>query len=155
MKRLVVLLTALLASVAFASPALAYPPGGPVVDSSSEAPTPGSSITLTASGFCPDATVVFTVSPGGTLGTTTSDGSGVASITVAAPASAGTYTVTATASSCGYYASLALTVSGGGGGLPGTGSDSNSTLTLALIAVLAGAALVGVGALRRRTPTSV
>ena len=157
MKRLILVLAAVVASFAVASPALAYPPGATELNVSSEAPTPGSSITLTTDGFCGGSVVTFTLTPGSTvLGTAVADGSGLATITVAAPSSAGTYTITATASDCpGYFATASITVSGGGGGLPGTGSNSTPTLTLALIAVLAGVALVGVGALRRRTPTSV
>lgn len=86
MKRITLVLAAVAASFAVASPVAAspYPPDGPTVGVSSEAPTPGSSITITASGFCADETVVFTITPGGTLGTTTSDGTGTATITVAA-----------------------------------------------------------------------
>lgn len=156
MKRLILVLAAVAASFGIASPAFAYPPGTTQLEVSSEAPAPGSSITLTTDGFCGGSTVTFTAAPGGVLGTAVADGSGLASLTVAAPSTPGTYVITATASGCpGYYATVEITVSGGGGGLPSTGSDSSPTLTLALIAVLAGAALVGVGAMRRRTPTKV
>jgi len=157
MKRLILVLAAMAASFAVASPAFAYPPGVVELAVSSEAPTPGSSITLTTDGFCGGALVTFTISPGGVIGTDTADGSGLATITVAAPSTPGSYTVTATAAGCpSYYATVNITVaSGGGGGLPSTGSDSSPTLTLALIAVLVGVALVGVGAMRRRATTSV
>jgi len=156
MKRLILVLAAMAASFAVASPAFAYPPGVVELAVSSEAPTPGSSITLTTDGFCGGALVTFTISPGGVIGTDTADGSGLATITVAAPSTPGSYTVTATAADCpSYYATVNITVASGSGGLPGTGSDSSPTLTLALIAVLVGVALVGVGAMRRRATTSV
>ena len=156
MKRLILVLAAMAASFAVASPAFAYPPGVVELAVSSEAPTPGSSITLTTDGFCGGALVTFTISPGGVIGTDVADGSGLATITVAAPSTPGSYTVTATATDCpSYYATVNITVASGSGGLPGTGSDSSPTLTLALIAVLVGVALVGVGAMRRRATTSV
>lgn len=162
MKRFVAVLIGVFAAVATVSPVAAYPPATPTVESSSSTPTPGSSITLTASGFCPGSTVTFAISGVGVVGTGVADGSGTVSVTVAAPATAGTYTVTATSTPpapdptaigdpCEDVAELEITVQSAGPVLPGTGSNSTMPgLQIALVSVLVGAALVGLATVRRR-----
>lgn len=161
MKRFVAVLVGVLATVATAAPvAAAYPPDTPTVESSSSTPTPGSSITLTASGFCPGSTVTFEISGVGVVGTDVADGGGTASITIAAPATPGTYTITATstgpssdvlADPCSDVAELEITVQSAGPVLPGTGSNTTMPgLQIALVSVLMGGALVGLAAVRRR-----
>jgi hypothetical protein len=155
MKRVIALVVALFASLAAASPAFAaYPPGSPDL-SSSGTPAINSSVTLSVTGFCPDTAVDFFLE-GTAIGSVTADASGNASITITAPGTPGTYNVTADADdgTCVASASLALTVTPSG--LPSTGSNSTMPgLQIALMALLLGGALVGVAALRRRTPTNV
>lgn len=163
MKRVFALVVGLFAAVLTVSPVAAgYPPATPTVASSSSTPTPGSSITLTASGFCPGSTITFAISGVGTVGSGVADGSGAVSVTIAAPATPGTYTVTATATPpgpdptaiadpCADVADLEITVQSAGPVLPGTGSNSTMPgLQIALISVLAGGALVGLATVRRR-----
>lgn len=164
MKRVIAALVGLLAAVATVSPVAAggYPPATPTVESSSSSPTAGSSITLTATGFCPGSTVTFTISGVGTVGTSVADDSGSASVTIAAPATPGTYTVTASSTAppsdptavadpCTDVAELEITVLSAGPVLPGTGSNTTMPgLQIGIIAVLAGGALVGLATIRRR-----
>ena len=157
MKKIIGLVIGLVATLGFVGTAAAdYPVGVPTVTTSSSSPTAGSPVTLTATGFCANAVVVF--SSGGTkLGQSTANASGSASLTITAPATAGTFNVTAASTgACVASASLALSVQapGGGAAIPATGSDTSSGLQLGALAVGLGAALIGFAGLKRRRPTA-
>jgi len=134
-----------------ASAAADYPVSAPTLVTSDATPTAGAPITLTVSGWCLSATVVFTTD-GVTLGSATTDAAGTASITINAPTSAGAFDVTASSSgSCVASASVSMSVVTPGPGLPRTGSGSTiSGLLLGAAAVGSGAALIGLAGLRRR-----
>jgi LPXTG-motif cell wall-anchored protein len=117
--------------------------------------TPGGSLPLSATGFCPGAVVTFRV--GGSVATATASSTGVASVTVTAPATAGTYTVTAQSPApCALTASGSIVVTSlpvpiPPGGLPATGSEPINWVRTGGIALLVGLGMVGAARLRRRT----
>jgi hypothetical protein len=150
-KRLLIAVVGLVASVGVASPVAAgYPPGSPTVESSSATPAPNAPITITVSDFCPSTDFAVDID-GTTVATGSTDASGAASVSITAPGTVGTYTVTVTAGGeCSDVASLSIEVTAGGG-LPGTGSNSTMPgLQIGIIAVLLGGALVGLASMRRR-----
>jgi len=155
MKRFLIAVVGLLASVAVASPvAAAYPPGSPAVESSSATPAPNAPITITVTDFC--ASTEFVVDIDGTVvASGTTDGIGSATVSITAPAAVGSYTVTVTAGGeCSDVASLGIDVTAGSG-LPSTGSNSTMPgLQIGIIAMLLGGALVGLASMRRRATAS-
>jgi len=155
MKRIVGAVIALVATLGFgAAIAAAYPVGDPEITVSDSSPLPGGQLTVNASEFCAGDTVTLTIVPDGSeVGQLTADGNGNVAFVITAPAAVGTYVLTASGTNCrDTFASSTINVVQPGG-IPRTGNDSGSTLQLGAIVVAAGAALLGVAALRRRRPT--
>ncbi|CAN5448986.1 hypothetical protein BH10ACT2_BH10ACT2_21040 [soil metagenome] len=137
--------------VAAPSASADYPPAAPQITASSSTVASRGPVTYTVTGFCAGTTVTFKISPNGTvIGTAVADAGGNASVTIKAPKNKGTYTVTATgAVPCLASASTTITVRS----LPATGSDATSFgIQGGAVALVAGGALVGLAALRRRRP---
>jgi hypothetical protein len=154
-KRAIVVLISVLAILAVPITASAYPPAAPTLGTSASSPVAGGTFTLTANGFCPGASVTFTIGTT-TVGTATANASGTATITATAPAAPGTYTATATsAGNCPATATVTITVVAAAGptttvALPPTGSSSTGPLLWAAsILVLVGLAIAVVAARRR------
>jgi hypothetical protein len=137
-----------LASVSPAS--AAYPPAAPLLTTPTPTSTAGAQLTLTATGFVPDAVVTFRIA-GTSLGTAVADASGAATLVASSPSAPGTYTVTASSPN-GDTASLTLTVVAAAfePPLPATGSDSIGLSRTAGALVLLGLASVGAAAMLRR-----
>lgn len=160
MKRTIVFATAGLFALAFiALPAGAqvppYPPRALIVTVSDPTPSPGQSITVSATGCLAGETIAFSLSGAGSLGSVVANANGAGSVTFNAPTTAGTYTVVATCG--GVTASTIITVAAaaGGGGLPFTGSDVGTLLVPGVAAIAAGALLIAVASARRtRRPAS-
>ena len=134
---LIVMFGVLVALVAFAGPANAYPPGTlPTTSVSNQTPTAGSSIRFCGSGFQPGETVAIT------LGTTAqpsvvADSSGSFCTTVVLGATlTGTQTLTATGLTSGATSSLTIRIAGASAGTTPSGGLA-----------FTGAAVIGIGAL--------
>jgi hypothetical protein len=135
-----VMLGVIMAAVAFAGPANAYPPGTlPTTSVSNQAPTAGSNVTFCGSGFQPGETVTIA------LDTTTkpsvaADSSGAFCTTIVLGATlTGTHTLTATGTTSGSTSSTQIQVAG-------VSASAGTTPTGGL--VFTGAAVViGIGAL--------
>ena len=157
MKRILLVVLALVSTLGVAAPALAapYPPGGPTVTTDKSSYSPGSTATLRATGFgaCVGGVVTFTITPpgGGTpiVVTAPVQPDGTATTTVKLPTGTGTYTLVA---SCAGVASAATTfvISR----LPVTGADTGSPLRIGAVLLLVGAGFVFVAVRRRRSPAA-
>ena len=134
---LIVMFGVIIALVAFAGPANAYPPGTlPTTSVSNQTPVAGSSVTFCGSGFQPGETVAIT------LGTTAqpsvvADASGAFCTTVVLGATlTGTQTLTATGLTSGATSSLTIRIAGASAGTTPSGGLA-----------FTGAAVIGIGAL--------
>jgi hypothetical protein len=129
----------IIAVMAFAGPANAYPPGTqPTTTVSTQTPVAGSSVTFCGSGFQPGETVAITL--GGTpQDSAVADGSGAFCSTVVLGATlTGTQTLTATGLSSGSTSSLTIRIAGASASA-GTAPSGGLAFT--------GAAVIGIGAL--------
>lgn len=148
-KQLAVLCTVVAAFVAPAVAAADGPYSGPP-DVNVDDPTagPSQSITITLTGFLPGEPIDIVNSCGGTP-SVVADGTGAATIVITAPSSARSCTITGTGRTTGRTDTAGFVVSLPPP-MPPTGSDANGTLLFGLEAMVLGAGLVTVAAVRRR-----
>ena len=152
MKRVLGILTAVVAMCAAGfvavSPASAYPPAPPSLTTPTPTVNVGDPITLTASGFVAGPLLTFTI--GGTsAGTARADAHGVATIVASSPPAPGSFGITAT-SPDGVAAGFTLTVLPAGVSIPASGVDNRGMSLTAGVLVLVGAGLLAGSLLRRR-----
>jgi LPXTG-motif cell wall-anchored protein len=122
--------------------------GGATLTVSNPAPACGSPVTLTGTGFKPNAPVTLTQEGGGTIGTATTDANGTFSFvwTIAEPCTAGTVVIQASDGTT--VLSVSITIGGttvqttGTTTLPRTGSDNGNLLRAGILLVAAGGLLV-------------
>ena len=134
---LIVMFGVIIAMMAFAGPANAYPPGTlPTTTVSTQTPVAGSSVTFCGSNFQPGETVGITLN-GTPQGSAIADGSGAFCSTVVLGATlTGTQTLTATGLSSGNTSSLTIRIAGASAGTTPSGGLA-----------FTGAAVIGIGAL--------
>lgn len=177
LKRVLTLMTAFVvvalgAVAGAANPAHAYPPGCATVDTGGSTFTPGSTITITATGDARDAghTITFTitltstapasVTPSDTIVfvvTAIADANGVAVATVTAPTTPGAYMVTITNITCGEVSSsfiVRLPDKPKDPNLPHAGSDLQPWLVTSSSAFVTGLGLWLVARRRRRSAST-
>lgn len=171
--KLAAVVIAAAAIIAAPAAANAYTPGSPDVTVAGT-PTPGGTVTLSATAFDAGTSVSFTVTGENGAGitqaavklvrntspafTSTTNASGNASLAVRLPANAtGTYDVAVTGLKNGATVteSSSLTITGPGGGLPATGVDSASLMGVWIGGgvLLLGGLAVTVFAVRRQRET--
>ena len=187
LKRVTGLAIAVAGAVGFmAAPAGAggYPPAENGIAVGCTTPAPGDTVTLTANGFTPGATVTVTLDPGpAALGSGAADGDGAFTLDATIPndAEAGDHTITASGESADGLLSLTARVTvtaegceapnapapggaapaggesgGGGGGLAFTGSGLTMLLLQVALALTAiGGAFMALSKRRRNARASV
>ncbi|MEJ5255106.1 MAG: carboxypeptidase-like regulatory domain-containing protein [Acidimicrobiales bacterium] len=122
--------------------------GGTTLTVSDPSPGCGSSVTLTGTGFKPNAEVTLTEQGGGVVGTATTDASGSFSFVWVIPQPCTAGTVVITASDGTTVMGVSITIGAGSGGtsapatLPRTGSDSANLLRAGVLLIAAGGLLV-------------
>lgn len=156
---LISLVAGFVLSLSLGSPAFAYGPNAPSIQSSTSSTSPGGSLTVTGSGFCPTCTITLTIhSTPVTLGTTTSDANGNFSTSVSIPSDTapGNHTIVATDPD-GDTASTAILVAGSVGptvaassGLAFTGADISAVSAIGAIALALGGMLILTSRRRRK-----
>lgn len=122
--------------------------GGSTLTVSNPSPACGSSVTLTGTGFKPNAAVTLTQEGGGTIGTVTTDTNGSFSFvwTIPEPCTAGTIVIQASDGTT--VLSVSITIGGttvqttGTTTLPRTGADNGNLLRAGILLVAAGGLLV-------------
>jgi hypothetical protein len=127
----------IIAVMAFAGPANAYPPGTlPTTTVSTQTPVAGASVTFCGSGFQPGETVGITLDST-SQGSTVADGSGEFCTAVVLGATlTGTHTLTATGLTSGSTSSVTIRIAGASAGTTPSGGLA-----------FTGAAVIGIGAL--------
>jgi hypothetical protein len=137
---LIVMFGVIIAVLAFAGPANAYPPGTQTTTSvSNQAPTAGSSVTFCGSGFQPGETVSIALDNGTSFPSVTADGSGAFCTTVVLGVSlTGTHTLTATGTTSGATSGTEIKVAG-------VSASAGATPSGGL--AFTGAAVIGIGGL--------
>ena len=156
MRKLFIALCSIGAALVVPAAATAAPPY-PVNDLVVVAPTtvltPGGTFTATVNNCIPGETVAFVVVETGANATAICGADGSASASLPTPDSSGTYTVQGTGLTSRQRDTTTIQV-GSVPTLPRTGGDSSSALQIALMVTLAGALLVGVTLIRRRSVRS-
>lgn len=121
--------------------------GGTTFTVSNPSPGCGSSVTLTGTGFAPNASVTLTEQGRGTIGTVTTDANGNFSFvwTVPQPCTPGTVVITASDGTTVMSVSITIGETGGAPSpvtLPRTGSDNGNLIRAGVLLVAAGGLLV-------------